>query len=50
MKPTLRDLGIVAVATVVVMAIVGRWPAARRVILPKRRLAGTPAGGGRRFR
>ena len=29
-----KGIGIVALTAVVVMAIVGRWPAARRVILP----------------
>ena len=37
MKPTLRDVGIMAIVTVAVMAIVSRWSVARRVILPGRR-------------
>ena len=37
-----REIGVMALTAVVVMAIVGRWPAARRVILPPEGVAGVP--------
>ena len=42
MRANLKGIGIIALTAVVIMAIVGRWPAARRVIFPQVEPVGMP--------
>ena len=44
-----RGIGVIALTAVAMMAIVSRWPAARRVIFPQVEPAGMPVGMPRRI-